>query len=109
MLFVKNLLTIEEQSIESFYIELNLRNGKQLINCCYNPHKNSIGLCRDRLSESLDRFFPDYEKIIIFRDFRIDTDQNHMKSFSENYGLTNLIKQPTCYENKRNENKNEGQ
>ena len=32
-----------------------------------------------------------------------------MKSFSENYGLTNLIKQPTCYENKRNENKNEGQ
>ena len=30
------------------------------------------------------------------------TDESHMKSFSENYGLTNLITQPTCYKNSTN-------
>ena len=47
MLFVRedipfNLLTIEEKPIERFYVELNLRNSKWLVNCSYNPHKNSI-------------------------------------------------------------------
>ena len=59
MLFVRedipsNLLTIEEKPIESFYVELNLRNSKWLVNCSYNPHKNSIGSHLDRISESLD-------------------------------------------------------
>ena len=55
MLFVRedipsNLLTIEEKPIESFYVELNLRNSKWLVNCSYNPHKNSIGNHLDRIS-----------------------------------------------------------
>ena len=59
MLFVRedipsNLLTIEEKPIESFYVELNLRNSKWLVNCSYNPHKNSIGSHLDRINESLD-------------------------------------------------------
>ena len=49
-----NLLTIEEKPIEIFYVELNLRNSKWLINCSYNPHKNSIGNHFDRIRESLD-------------------------------------------------------
>ena len=38
-----NLLTIEKKPIQSFYVELNLRNSKWLVSCSYNPHKNSIG------------------------------------------------------------------
>ena len=54
MLFVRddipsNLLTIEEKPIHSFYVELNLRNSKWLVNCSYNPHKNSIGNHLDRV------------------------------------------------------------
>ena len=56
---------MEEKPIESFYIELTLRNSKWLINCSYNPHKNSIGTHLDNLSESLDTFSPDYEKVIV--------------------------------------------
>ena len=46
MLFVRedipsNLLTIEEKKLESFYVELNLRNNKWLVNCSNNPHKNT--------------------------------------------------------------------
>ena len=31
-----------------------------------------------------------------------DFDEHHMKSFCENYGLKNLIRQPTCYNNPSN-------
>ena len=42
MLFVRedipsNLLTIEEKKLGSFYVELNLRNNKWLVNCSNNP------------------------------------------------------------------------
>ena len=45
MLYVRedipsNLLATDEKNhIESFYVELNLRNEKWLINCSYNPNK----------------------------------------------------------------------
>ena len=107
MLFVRkdilsNLLVIEKKPIESFFIEINLRNSKWLINCSYNPHKNNIAIRLDRLSESLDTFSSDYEKFIILGDFNVEINENHMKSFCENYDLSNLIKQPTCYKNPTN-------
>ena len=107
MLFVSedipsNLLTIEEKPIESFYIELNVRNSKLLVNCSYNPHKNSIGNHLDRISGSLDLLSSDYEKIILLGDFIVTDDEHHMKSFCENHGLKNLIRQPTCYKNPSN-------
>ena len=73
-----------------------------LINYTFNPHKNSIGTHLDSLSESLDTFSPNYEKIIMFGDFSVEIYENHMKSFCENYSLTNFIKQPTCYKNPTN-------
>ena len=107
MLFVRddipsNLLTIEEKPIEIFYVELNLRNSKWLVNCSYNPHKNSIGNHLNRISESLDLLSSDYEKMIFLGDFNVTDDEHHMKSFCENYGLKNLIRQPTCYKNPSN-------
>ena len=107
MLFVRediptNLLTIEEKPIESFYVELNLRNSKWLVNCSYNPHKNSIGNHLDRISESLDLLSSDYEKMIFLGDFNVTDDEHYMKSFCKNYGLKNLIRQPTCYKNPSN-------
>ena len=107
MLFVRgyipsNLLTIEEKPIESFYVELNLRNSKWLVNCSYNPHKNSIGNHLDRISESLDLLSSDYEKMIFLGDFNVTDDEHYMKSFCKNYGLKNLIRQPKGYKNSSN-------
>ena len=56
----------------------------------------------NRLSESLATFSSDYEKFIILGDFNVEINENHTKSFCENYDLTNLIKQPTCYKNPTN-------
>ena len=44
MLFVRedipsNLIEAEAKPIEGFYVELNLRNDKWLLNCSYNPTK----------------------------------------------------------------------
>ena len=37
--------------------------------------------------------------MLILGDFNIEIDEPHMKSFCETYNLTNLIKQPMCYNN----------
>ena len=97
-----NLLTNEEKPIESCYVELNLRNSKWLVNCSYNPHVHSIGNHLDRISESLDLLSSDYEKMIFLGDCNVTDYVHHMKSFCENYGLKNLIRQPTCYKNPGN-------
>ena len=41
----------------------------------------------------------DYEKIIFLGNFNVIDDEHHMKSFCKNYGLKNLIREPTCYKN----------
>ena len=100
MLFIReyilsNLLTIKEKFIN----ELNLSNNKWLENCSHNPHKNSIGKHVDRISKYLDLLSSDYEKMMFLGDLNVTDDEHHMKSFCENYGLKNLIRQPTCYKN----------
>ena len=79
MLLVKedipsNLLIIDEKPIESFHVALNLHNSKWLVNCSYNPHKNSIDNHLDRINESLDLLSSDYEKMIFLEDFNITDD-----------------------------------
>ena len=51
------------------------------------------------MSESSDLISSDYEEMIYFGDFNVTDDKHHMKSFCENYGLKNLVRQPTCYKN----------
>ena len=85
-------LLIDKKPIESFYVELNLSNSKCIVNCSYNPHKNSIGNHFDRTSEFLDLLSSDYEKMIFLGDFNVTHDENHMKSFCENYDLKDLIR-----------------
>ena len=83
---------------ESLYIKLNLRNRKLL----KIYQKRSTDTHLNRLSKSLGTFSSDYEKIIMFGDFNVKIDKNHMKPFCESYGLTNLVKQLTCYKNPTN-------
>ena len=47
-----NLIAVDINPIESFYVELNLRNNKWLINCSYNPHKSLIANHLDAVSKT---------------------------------------------------------
>ena len=40
--------------------------------------------------------------MILLGDFNVEINDNHMISFCENYGLKDLIRQPTCYKNPSN-------
>ena len=62
-----NLIEVETKPIESFYVEINQRNDKWLINCSYNPHKNMIGNHPRALSEKLDLYSTSYDN---FRRFQ---------------------------------------
>ena len=85
--------------IESFYVEINLRNNKCLMKCSYNPHKSLIGSHLDAVSKTLDLHSSTYDKIILLGDFNTEIDEQHMQSFCDNYSLKSLIRQPTCYKN----------
>ena len=51
--FPSNLITVDINPIETFYVELILRNNKWLINCSYDPYKSLIGNHLDAKSEPL--------------------------------------------------------
>ena len=57
MLYVREdipskLLSIENQPIEGFYIEINLRKKKWLLCGTYNPHRNNIDNHLDSLAKT---------------------------------------------------------
>ena len=97
-----NLLSKETNPIEGFYVELNLRNDKWLINCSYNPHKNMIGNHLQVLRENVDSYSSTYDKFIILGDFNVEMGDQQINSFCDNYSLASLIKQQTCYKNPTN-------
>ena len=57
-----NLITVDINPIESFYVELKLCNNKWLINWSYSPHKSLIGNHLDAVSKTLDVHSSTYNK-----------------------------------------------
>ena len=92
-----NLLSIETKPIEAFYVEQNLRDDKQLINCSYNPHEKMRGNHLQALSENVDSYSFTYDKFIVLGDFNVE-----MGEFRDNYSLRSLMKQQTCYKSPTN-------
>ena len=64
-----NLVETEAKLIRGFYIELNLRNDKWLLNCSYCLHKDNIGNHLKALSDFLDSHYSTYGKVLILGDF----------------------------------------
>ena len=68
----------------------------------YNPNKNSIPNHLQRLRKSLDFYSAKYENAILIGDSNVSPEESHMETSCEFYGLKNLIKVPTCYQNPQN-------
>ena len=56
----------------------------------------------DALSTYVDLHSTTYQKMLILGDFNVGIEEQYMKAFCDNYNLTSLIKQPTCYKNPNN-------
>ena len=107
MLYVREdipskLLSIENQPIEGFYIEINLSKKKWLLCGTYNPHRSNIGNHLDSLSKNLSLFSSAYDNYIVIDEFNIEADSKEMSSFCDTFDLTSIIKKPTCHKNSDN-------
>ena len=107
MLFIGNdipakVVSTDDRPIESFYVGLNFRNKKWLLNCFYNPKHSSIESHLDSLSKSIDSLSSKYDNFILLVDFNSCMEDSPMKTFGEFYKLRNLIKEPTCFKNPEN-------
>ena len=55
-----------------------------------------------KVTKSFNAFSANYEKVIVLWDFNVEVTGNHRKSFCENHGLKNRIKQSSSYKNPSN-------
>ena len=94
------LSLVEENLIEGFFVEINLRNKKNwLLSCSYNPKRTSLSSHVAELSKSLDLFATKYECLLFLDDFNAGMEDSSIKIFCSNFNLTSMINMPTCYKN----------
>ena len=89
------LLPIENQPIEGFYVEINLRKKKWLLCGTYIPHRNNIAIHLDSLSKKVALYSSAYDNYILIGDFNIEADSKEMSSFCGTFDLTSLKKEPS--------------
>ena len=92
----------DKNPFESFFVELNFRKKKSLLNCSYNPNDDNIESHLNCLSRSIDSLSSKYENIILLGDFNSCMDDSPMIGFCGTYKLRNLVKHPTCLKNPEN-------
>ena len=86
-------------SIESFYIEINIRKKKWLLVGTYNLNKNLISNHLKEIGKNLDNYSSKYDNFILLGDLNSEPTESAVKDFCEIYSCKNLIKDNTCFKN----------
>ena len=97
---VKNV-TFDE-SLEEFFIDINLRSKKWLLGCSYNLYRDNITPHLRNISTTLDKLFTDCENVILLGDFNIEVEEKYLSNFMSVHNLKTLIKQTACFKNPEN-------
>ena len=63
------LLSSEIAPMKSFYVEINLRKKKWLLNCSYNPGNTNISMHTSALRKSSNIFSTQYKHFVTLEDF----------------------------------------
>ena len=90
---------MQSSSIESFFIELNLRCKKWLSSCSYKSHRSLISEHLSIVGKDLDLLSANYDKIFLMGDFNAEQHDHFLMDFCDVYNLKNLIKVPICLKN----------
>ena len=75
--------------------------SKGILCCSYNLHEYNISKHIEILSKNLDLYSSQYESNSIIGDFNVGVSDPHMNDFCNTYIVSSLIKEPTCYENRK--------
>ena len=89
-------------NFEGIFLEINLKRGKWLIFGGYNPQKSSSNHFFETLGRYLDKFTSSYDNILLLGDFNSEPHENCISDFCKDYGVDNIIKEPTCFKNPLN-------
>ena len=88
-----------DTSVESFYIEINIRKKKWLLVGTYNLNKNLISNHLKEIDKNLDNYYSKYDNFILLGDLNSEPTESAVKDFCEIYSCKNLIKDNTCFKN----------
>ena len=93
---------IFDESLEGFFIDINLRSKKWLLGCSYNLYRDNITPHLRNISTTLDKLFTDCENVILLGDFNIEVEEKYLSNFMSVHNLKTLIKQKACFKNPEN-------
>ena len=68
-------------SIESFYIEMNIRKKKWLFVCTHNPNENLISNHLKKIEKNLDNYSSKYGKFILLGDLNSEPTESAVRDF----------------------------
>ena len=96
---IPSTLLNSDMSIESSYIEINIRKKKWLLVCTYNPNKNLISNHLKEIGKNLDNYSSKYDNFILLADLNSEPTESAVKDFCEICSCKNLIKDSTYFKN----------
>ena len=91
-----------KDSLELFFVEVNIRKKKWLLSCSYNPHKIDISNHRHHLNKGLDVYLKRYDNIQIMGDLNSEVSENYLNGFCGVNSLKTLNRGPPCFKNPNN-------
>ena len=96
---IPSTLLNSDMSIESFFIEINIRKKKWLLVCTYNPNTNLILNHLKEIGKNLDNYYSQYDNFILLGDLNSEPTESAVRDFCEIYSCKNLIKHNTYFKN----------
>ena len=100
----KRLRKFEHPDIEAIIVEIQIGSRKWCVISIYRSEDVTPGIFIEKLSQSVDQILDSYENLIILGDININSfDKSaskfrHLGTFCDTYGMTNLVKEPTCFQ-----------
>ena len=96
MLFVRadihSILSVDNHSIEGFYVEVNSPKTKRLLCCSYNPFRWKMDFHLKILNWSLALYSSHYENFINIEEFNVEANDSAISVFSDTFDLKALLK-----------------
>jgi hypothetical protein len=100
----KDLNCPSDSGLETLVIEIKTRKEKMFVVLIYKPPNVSNEQCINQLSSLLDKCYMECKSVYIMGDMNINFNNLpcKMEQFMNQYGLTNLVKGPTCFKSPQN-------
>ena len=107
LLYIKQHVPCQElhfpiiNNIEVLFVEINLRMGKWLLVCGYNPDKE-ISNFLVAIENILNELCLKYENILLMGDLNSEIKEEPMGIFCNTYNFKSLVKKPPCFKSIEN-------